>query len=282
MSYVDELSRELAAVGIRGARRRRILAEVDDHLRSSGDIESLGAPHLVEQRVAHQQATGSARHAAVATFIGLVPAGLAYTALVLGWGTGPDITAARTLPIGLLAAIVMLLAPQVALASGVLAVLRAWHLRGRASAPAAELRIVRRRATLAAGCGLLTVGAVLVYAFEYSAGLPGSWLATAVATGVVAVVALVPAVATLASSSSLRPAVAGEAGDLTDDLEAVLRHAPGVVATPWRICLVFAAFVALAALLGAGLGEGSRNAIVEAIAIVAGFAALGRFLGLRR
>jgi hypothetical protein len=282
VSYVDELSRELAAVGIRGARRRRILAEVDDHLRSSGDVESFGAPCLVAQRFADELATVSARRAAVATFIGLVPAGLAYAALVLGWGTGPDITSARTLPVGLLAATVMLLAPQVALASGVLAVLRAWHLRERATAPAAELRIVRRRAALAAGSGVLTVGAVLVYAYEYSAGLPGSWLATAVATSVVAVLALVPAAATLASSSALRPAVAGAAGDLTDDLEPLLRHAPAVVATPWRICVLLGAFVALAALVGAGLEEGPRNAIGEAVAIVVGFAAFGRFLGLRR
>ena len=282
MSYVDELSRELAAVGIRGARRRRILAEVDDHLRSSGDVESFGAPQLVAQRFADELATVSARRAAVVTFLGLVPAGLAYAALVLGWGTGPDITSARTLPVGLLAAIVMLLAPQVALAGGILAVLRAWSLRGRATAPAAELRIVRRRATLAVGCGVLTVGAVLAYAYEYSAGLAGSWLATAVATSVVAAVALVPAAATLAGSSSLRPAVAGEAGDLTDDLEPLLRHAPGVVATPWRICAVFVAFVALAALVGAGADEGPRNAIGETAAIVACFASFGRFLGLRR
>ena len=282
MSYVDELSRELAAVGIRGGRRRRILAEVDDHLRSSGDVEAFGSPRLVAQQFADELATVSARRAAVATFAGLVPAGLAYAALVLGWGTGPDITAARTLPVGLAAATVMLLAPQVALASGVLAVLRVWSVRGQAAAPAAELRVVRRRAALAAGCGVLTFGAVLAYAYEYSAGLPGSWLVTAVATSVVAVAALVPAAATLAGSSSLRPAVAGEAGDLTDDLEPLLRHAPGVVATPWRICGLFAAFVALAALVGAGVDEGPRNAIGEAIVIVVGFAALGRFLGLRR
>ena len=51
---------------------------------------------------------------------------------------------------------------------------------------------------------------------------------------------------------------------------------------PWRFCLLFAAAVAMLALLGGGvLNEGPRNAIAEFVAVCAGFAALGRYLGLR-
>jgi hypothetical protein len=39
--------------------------------------------------------------------------------------------------------------------------------------------------------------------------------------------------------------------------------------------------VAVAALVGGGLDEGLRNAVAEFAAICAGFAVLGRFLGLR-
>jgi hypothetical protein len=39
--------------------------------------------------------------------------------------------------------------------------------------------------------------------------------------------------------------------------------------------------VAVAAFVGGGLDEGPRNAVAEFAAIFAGFAMLGRFLGLR-
>ena len=45
VSYLDDLSRELASHGIRGRTRRRIVAEFDDHLRSDPEAEQrLGSP----------------------------------------------------------------------------------------------------------------------------------------------------------------------------------------------------------------------------------------------
>jgi hypothetical protein len=40
--YLRELEAELAVVGIRGSRRRRILVETADHLRESGDPGRFG------------------------------------------------------------------------------------------------------------------------------------------------------------------------------------------------------------------------------------------------
>jgi hypothetical protein len=64
-------------------------------------------------------------------------------------------------------------------------------------------------------------------------------------------------------------------------VEPLARHLPPVLTTPWRLCLLFASAVALAALAGAGLDEGTRNAVAEVVVICAAFAGLGRYLGLR-
>src|SRR5439155_24814931 len=45
--YLGALAAELGSVGIRGAQRRRILAEVEDHLRESGDPARFGEPALI-------------------------------------------------------------------------------------------------------------------------------------------------------------------------------------------------------------------------------------------
>jgi hypothetical protein len=281
MSYLDELSAALAAVGIRGARRRRILAETEDHLSESGDESAFGEPALVAQRFADELATVGARRAAFAAFVALAPAAIAYAALFLTNAPGPDITSARTLGVGIAAAAAMLLAPQVAFACAALAVLRAWQLRSADAAPAAEIRILRRRAGLALAAGGATLAAIPVYAYEYSAGLSSTWIAAAVASSAVAALPLPAAGRSVAAAARLRPAVAGAAGDLTDDVEPLARHLPDGLVTPWRLCLLFASAVALAALAGAGLDEGARNAVAEVAAICVGFAGLGRYLGLR-
>ena len=48
--YLRELEVELGEVGIRGSRRRRILAETADHLRESGDPAGFGEPRLIAGR----------------------------------------------------------------------------------------------------------------------------------------------------------------------------------------------------------------------------------------
>ena len=50
--YLRELEVELGEVGIRGSRRRRILAETADHLRESGEPARFGEPRLIAARFA--------------------------------------------------------------------------------------------------------------------------------------------------------------------------------------------------------------------------------------
>lgn len=280
MSYLDELSRELAVVGVRGRRRQRILSEAEDHLLSSGDVAAFGEPALVAQRFADELATAGGRRVAYVTFVALVPAGLVFSALLLFGGPAPDITSARTLPLGVAAAATMLLAPQIAFAAALLAVARAWTLRGLAMAPAAELVILRRRSGVAVACAGLTLTALILYAYEYSAGLSGAWIVAIVCSSAAAVLPLAFAGHAVAEIGRLRPAVNGESGDLTLDLQPLVRRLPAWAGTPWRLCAAFAAAVALFALLGGGV-EGPRNALGELVAIVTCFAVLGRFLSLR-
>jgi hypothetical protein len=280
--YLGELEVELGAVGIQGSRRRRILAEVADHLRDSGDPAGFGEPRLIAARFADELATNGARRTALFSFFALAPAGIGH-ALLLGLNRpGPDITSAKTLPLGMAAALVVVLAPQISFAAGLLAVALAWRLRAAPVAPAAAISLLHRRAAVALGAGAATLVGVAVYAIEYSRGLPDWWTTFAFAVTATAIVPVAVAAAALGRTARLRAQAAGPAGDVFDDLGPLLDHVPlRLRGRPWRFCLLFAAGVAVAALVGGGLDEGLRNAVAEFAAICAGFAVLGRFLGLR-
>ena len=273
MSYLAELSDELGAVGIRGSRRRRIIAEVADHLASGGEVETFGTPRLIAQRFADELATAGTRRLAWLSFFALAPVGIGFGLLFVLMRPGPDITSASTLPVGLTAAFGMVLAPQIALASGLLALALGWRIRAETVAPAAALRVLRRRVAVALACGALTLTAVATYGFEYSAQLPGWWPIAAYAIAGTLLLPLGAAGVALSRTARLRP----QAGDMVAD--AVDEISRG---HPWRFCLFFATAVGLVALVGGSLDEGPRNAVAEIVLICSSFAVLGRFLGLRR
>jgi hypothetical protein len=281
--YLRELEAELGGVGIRGSRRRRILAETADHLHESGDARRFGEPKLIAVRFADELATSGARRVAFTSFLALAPAGIAY-AVVFGLiRTGPDIASGRLLPLAIGAALTMVLAPQVAFAAGLLAVAQAWRLRSETSAPAAEITLLRRRAAVALGSGGAAFAGIAVYAYEYSSGLPGWWATTAFVVSGAALVPIGGAAVALARNAQVRPQAAGSAGDVFDDVAPIVDRIPlNLRGRPWRFCLLVAAAVAAAALIGGGPDEGPRNAVAEFAAVCAAFAALGRFLGLRR
>ena len=281
--YLRELEAELGAVGIRGSRRRRILAETADHLRESGDPAGFGEPRLIAARFADELATHGARRTALLAFFALAPAGIGY-ALLLGLNRpGPDIASAKTVPLGIAAALVIVLAPQISLAAGLLALRLAWRLRAAPGAPAAGIRLLHRRAAVALTAGAATLVGVAVYAVEYSRGLPDWWTTLAFVVTATAIVPVAVAAAALGRTAQLRASAAGPAGDLFDHLGPLLDRVPlPLRGRPWRFCLLFAAAVALAAFVGGGLDEGPRNAVAEFAAVCLGFAVLGRFLGLRR
>jgi len=280
--YLNALSAELSAVGIRGSRRRRILAEAEDHLRESGDEARFGQPKVIAARFADELATNGARRTALFSLFALAPAGIGY-ALLFGLNrSGPDITSAKTPPLGVAAALVIALAPQISLAAGLLAIALAWRLRATPVAPAAAISLLHRRAAVALGAGAATLSGIAVYAVEYSRGLPDWWTTLAFAVIATAIVPVAVAAVALGSTARLRAQAEGPAGDVFDDLGPLLDRLPvRLRGRPWRFCLLVAAAVAVAAFVGGGLDEGPRNAVAEFGAICACFAVLGRFLGLR-
>jgi hypothetical protein len=280
--YLRELGAELGAVGIRGSRRRRILAEAADHLDESGDPAGFGKPKLIAAHFADELATTGARRAAVVSFLALAPAGIAFALLIWLNHPGPDITSAKMLPLGIAAALVIAVAPQISLAAGLLAAALAWRLRSATVAPAAAVRLLRRRAAVALGAGAAALAGVGVYAVEYSRGLPGWWTTLAFAATGTATVPIAVAAVALSGTAHVRAQAAGPAGDLFDDLAPLVDRIPlRLRGRPWRFCVLFAALAAGATLVGGGVDEGPRNAVAEFAAICGSFAVFGRFLGLR-
>lgn len=280
--YLRELESELGAVGIRGFRRRRILAETEDHLREGGEPARFGEPKLIATRFADELATSGARRAAIVTFVALAPAGFAY-ALLLGLNRpGPDIASAKTLWLALPAAAVVALAPQISLAAGLLALALTWRLRGATAAPASAIRLLHRRAAVALGAGTATLAGLAVYAVEYSRALPSWWTILAFGATGTALVPVAAAAVALRRTAGIQAQAGGPAGDVFDDLAPLIDRVPlHLRGRPWRLCLVFAAAVGGAVLAAGGIDEGPRNAVAEFAAICGGFAVFGRFLGLR-
>lgn len=303
VQYLQELSVELRSRGVRGARRRRILAETEDHLLSDpGAAARFGDPAEIAQAFADDLGTRGALRAPLWAFAGLAVAGLFYAAMFLAW-SGLEASQPRRLALiasgavqslggghpswlGLLAAALLLVAPQVAFAAGVLALARALRLRGRARIPAAEVRALRRRTTIAVAFGLASLGGVALFAQQFATQLPG-WSGGALGGGVVGAVVSAAVVVACAGAGLVgvraRVAVAGPAGDVFDDLGPVVPAR--LRGRPWTFAAAVAAGVGLLVWL-AGVAasdpyDGALRGLTEAGACLLGFALLGRYLSLR-
>jgi hypothetical protein len=302
-AYLDELSAQLGRLGVRGGRRRRILAETEDHLRSdAGATQRFGDPAEIAQSFANDLGTAGALRAPLWAFAALAVAGTFYVAMYLAWsgfivssgqsaarspsGVVQSLAGATPSWLGLLATAVLVLAPQVAFATGVLALRRALRLRGRSWVPAAEVRVLRRRTATAIGSGLATMGALALFAQQFGAQLPG-WSGGVLGWGVVGAVASATALVACGAAglrtATVRVAVAGTAGDLIDDLGPVV-PAP-LRGRPWAIAVAASAGVGVlvwcAGIAASDPYDGALRGIAEAAACLIGFAVLGRFLALR-
>jgi len=277
MNYLDALGAELGRVGITGRLRARILAETADHL-TEGDVDRFGDPREIAQRFADELATAQSTRAAFRAFAALAAAGSVFAA---GWllipfaGGWPDFASAEFVPLGIAAGLAMVVCPQIAFATGLLALLRAWRLRRLATAPAAEVALLLTRTRTALAFGSASMVAIAVDAFESRADLASWYRLSVVPSALVLTVPLVAVAASASRAAALRSAVPGAAGDMFDDFPVRLPR------RPWLVCLALAAGVAFVALGVAGSDEGPRNAVAEAVLIVGCFAALGRRLGLR-
>ena len=275
---IDELARELVAVGFRGRLRARILAEADDHVHSDPEgAAHFGEPREIANAFAAELGTQASRRVATRAFVALGIAGAVYAAAFIGAAvtSHPSVDSASAS----LALMVVVVAPQVSFVSGSLALLRALRLRRSPVLPTAELTTINRRTAVALVSGLAAMAGLVAYALALRSQLP-SWLVAFTTAGALAaalpiVLVTIPA----ASAARLRPRVAGTAGDVFDDL--------GLAPTsPWRFARRVAAAVGFVVWLQAAVQGDPLDGLViglfEAVACLSGFALFGKYLGLRR
>jgi hypothetical protein len=280
VSWLDDLRRELAAKRIPPGRRRRIIAELDDHLRCDPSAsDRLGEPAALAKRFADEVGTALSRRAAFATFVALAPFGLLFGTLMALLGVAHF----RSGDPNLLGPAVIL-GTQIAFVGGSLAALRAWRLRGATAVPAAEAAVLLRRAAFGLGGGLLTVGGLAVGASQMPSHVSAWFAPLAYATAAVGAVTLTTAGVALVRAARLKPIAPGAAtGDLVSDLGPFV-PAP-LRGNPWRLAFAIAGLVALciaiAGVMQSDPFDGLARALLDALACLAGFGLLGRWLGLR-
>jgi hypothetical protein len=280
VTFVDELRRELAAVGIRGRVSRRILTEVDDHLRSDPDAQArFGSARELANEFAAELGTAASRRSAVGAFAALAVAGSVYAAAFAGASFAGDSSVDR--PLASLAFAVIVVAPQLAFVAGSLALLRVFRLRREWALPSSERTVIARRTAVALGAGLATMAAWALYALDFRGELAGWWITFTLAGSGAAAVLLAAAAVPAYAAARLHPDVGGAAGDVFDDL-GLARYRTD----PWRfarrVALLVGFGVWVAGIAGSDPFDGLVRGVVEGGACLTGFALLGGYLGLRR
>jgi hypothetical protein len=276
---IDELGRELGAVGISGRLRRRILDELRDHLACDPEAQ-LGDPRGLARQFADELGTSRSRSAAFAGFGALAVAGLAYTvAFVAEAGVSVPDLPAHSRVLGALAGATLVVAPQVAFVAGGLALVRAFRRRRDRAIPAAEVRLLLRRTGLALAAGAAAMGATALFGYEYGVATGIAYVGAAVGGG-----ALLLATPPVLAAARVHATAPGEPGDVFADVgELVPKRLRG---DPWTfaqtVALLAGLAVALAGIAQSDPFDGLLRGLAEALACFAGFAGLGRFLGLRR
>jgi len=289
MSWLDELSLELHARGVPRRERARIAIELGDHIACEPGCEDrLGDPRALATSFADELATAGARNSAFATFAALAVAAvvlivsqvtLARFANYPGYSNGISIVLFFPAILG------MLVAPQVALVAGTLAVWRALRRRRVASLPAREIGLIHSRARVALGAGFATMVGVELYVVDFSQRLPAWWLGLIGGLAAVAGLGLVAASRTQLRARAIVSDAAGQPGDIYDDLPVLGWH--WLRTRPWLLGALASVAVGLA--LGAfeahaehSIFEGTQRGLFEGVAAALGFLLLGRAIGARR
>lgn len=285
MTYVASLSAELGCVGIDGRLRRRIVAEIEDHLACDPDAK-LGAPAELANRFADELGTARARRGAYAAFAALA---VAAAAVAVSWvgSKSTGLAWPRVHPPSRLAAdlgfALVAVGSQVALVAGVLGALRAFRLRHDVAVPRTEATVIGHRAVVALVAGIATMAGLVLVTLELHGGQPHWWMPATLAGASLAVCVLLAASLVVRAALRVRPVGDGEAGDLFADLGA-LTPSP-LRGRPWILALAVAATVAVAITIGGVVQsdgyDGALRGLADGLACLAGFALLGRYLGLR-
>ena len=284
MSYVHDLARELAAVGIRGRLRRRITAEIEDHL-SCDPRADLGPADELARRFADELGTARACRAGLVAFGALAVAGVSVVAALLASrvsGAPLPRLHASSAALGNLGLALLVIGSQVAFVAGLLGLIRALRHRRDLVLSREEAVVIGRRAGVGLAAGLACLAGLAILGLEYRAGLPGWWRTSAVAAAALGACALALATPTAARAARLRPVSAGGRGDLFGDIGPITP--PLLRDRHWTLALIVAgalgAALATAGAIQADPFDGALRGLSEALACLAGFALLGRYLGL--
>jgi hypothetical protein len=284
MNYVDSLEVELANAGIPARRRARIVAEFRDHLHENPKAQ-LGAPRDLARQFADELGTRLARGTAYRAFAALAVAGIVLVAMFFtggrtwgGWVGYGHYRVSDYLPwwwVPMM--IVCFIAAQVALASGGLALLRAWRLRRVPVMTAADAAILNRRAAVGLVCGAITMTVLPLSRLVVDVG--ARWNTVAVIVGPALIVLLLAMLPDVLRAARLRPTREGPAGDLTADV-----GIDDPRATPRRIVMLLSVVIVLVmAAIGVrsdDLQDGILRGLFDGAACLVGFAVLGQYLGL--
>jgi hypothetical protein len=283
MSYLETLDGELAAVGIRGRRRARIVAEFADHLDCDPQAR-LGEPSDLARQFADELGTTLARRAAFVAFAALAVVAALFAAGVLR--ARGQIFASATTPVPVLAdAAVWLtvLGAQVALVSGLLAALRAFRLREAEAVARAQAATIVRRASVGVAAGVVTMVGFGLSALALHGHVAASWTTLVVSLAGGGILVLLATAPTLLSAGRVRPAAAGPAGDLNEDLGPLMP--PALRTRPWSLAILvavaLAAVITVAGAVQSDAIDGALRGLADGAACLVGFAVLGRYLNLR-
>ena len=262
---IADLRRELAAVGIPGRRRDRILAEFADHIACDPDA-ALGDPRELAQQFADDLATDTTRRAALWTFGALAVVAVAVGVPELLLPTVPDIAGGSSLFLVVPATLAVVVGSQIAFAAGCLAAVRALRRPH-------DVALVRRRTAVALGAGGLTALGSALYAVNFWSVVPQWWAVLAVAAAGAAALPLVVSAFACVRAGRLRFSRTETVGGLSADL--------GPLAHP----LLLGGGATLLVLTGTSVAEGSLvegvlRAGFEACAFAICFVALRRSLAL--
>ncbi len=282
--FESRLAQELTAVGIHGRLRGRILAEYADHLACDPEAQ-LGEPDALARQFADEVGSTRARRAAVIGFAALALAGVLFAAAFATSNSAFGAAPKGGPVIGRIATGLAILFSQIAFVAGMLAVLRWVQRRGSGVLPAAEARVIVRRAAVGVLSGIVTMVSLGTIAIAYHRFLSGAWVTFTIAVAAVGTAALVASLPSIWEAARLRPVVGGGAGDIFDDLGAlVILVPPPLRGRPWRFAAVVSVAVAvvitLVAVPAQDAYDGLLRGILDALLCMAGFATLGRYLGL--
>lgn len=284
--FETQLGQELSAVGIRGRLRVRILSEYADHLACDPEAQ-LGEPRALARQFADELGSTRARRAAVIGFGALALAGILFGLALLTSDAAFGASPKGGPVIGRIATALALLFSQISFVAGTLAVLRWVQRRGAGVLPASEAAVIVRRAAVGVLSGIVTMVSLGAIAIAYHRYQPAAWATFAIVVSAVGTAGLLASLPSIWDAARLRPVADGEAGDIFDDLGPLTGLVPPALrGRPWALAavvsLAVAVVITLAAVPAQDAYDGAARGLLDALLCMAGFATVGRYLGLWR